>query len=158
MSKLDLSAIERVLRSADASRTIAAQDIAKITQLKACGLDASCFGGDLAALAQLRRLDISRNKFESLKGVDQFPQLDYLICTSNQLTSLAGLEACREMKILHASDNQLADVRAVSCFPKLAALILNKNKLSSLPRLVCVAFGCVSVYIMSERYRTVLAG
>ena len=60
------------------------------------------------------------------------PNLQTLRCSSNGLTSLAGLEACPQLLELDCSDNHLSDLSEISNCNHLRVLKCSRNRLSTL--------------------------
>eukprot|EP00903_Cladosiphon_okamuranus_P013873 g12905.t1 len=88
-------------------------------------------------LPSLRRLDLSNNSLNRLKGLQGCPQVTYLTAAGNELTGegLDGVRALKDLKVLNASGNRVRRVppAVFSQFRQLQALVLNNNEISEVP-------------------------
>ncbi|KAI9594635.1 hypothetical protein BDF19DRAFT_423393 [Syncephalis fuscata] len=91
----------------------------------------------LKDLGQLRSLDLSHNKIESLTGVGELlPTLVQLSLASNQLQSIAGLEQLPRLERLDISHNRIQDpheVNRLSSLLHLSHLQVEGNPLVEIP-------------------------
>ena len=91
-------------------------------------------------LTNLRTLDVSKNKLQSLGGVDRLTQLKSLNCQSNQLTSLKSISNLGKLQNLTAGNNSLGlngEDGTSGPMPSLPSslkqLILDQNSFSWIP-------------------------
>jgi Leucine-rich repeat (LRR) protein len=99
-----------------------------------------------------KKLDISKYKLTTLKGIEGFSQLEELDCSQNQLFSLNGIQTLTNLKQIKAQENQIDNldishktVEIIDCFqnkitqfsstanlPSLKKLRLGRNQLKSI--------------------------
>lgn len=83
-----------------------------------------------AKLRAITRVVADNQNISSLEGVEYLPNLIYLSCSDNNLTSL-DLTGNKVLQYLNCQDNELTDLN-VSGLSNLASLYVNQNKLTSL--------------------------
>ena len=94
-------------------------------------LDTDSSGGLSAAeREQVVRMDIRNRGITSLQGLEQFPNLEYLNCNNNALTSLE-LSLAPKLQTLFCNDNSLSELDP-SGAPELRILHCHANQLTSL--------------------------
>jgi hypothetical protein len=104
--------------------------------LSSCGLSSLAqFRAGLAALRRLRHLDISKNAITSLRPVRALPSLESIICSSNSLKVLDGLDECPQLTRITAADNMIASLGDLRALLRLRTLGLRGNQLSSVAAL-----------------------
>eukprot|EP00752_Nemacystus_decipiens_P014166 g12597.t1 len=88
-------------------------------------------------LPSLRRLDLSKNSLNRLKGLQGCPQVTYLTAAGNVLTGdgLDGIRALKDLKVLNASGNRVRRIppAVFSQFRQLQALVVNNNEIAEVP-------------------------
>lgn len=95
------------------------------------GLDADASGSlSVAEREQVVRMDIRNRGIASLQGLEQFPNLEYLNCNNNALTSL-DLALAPKLQTLFCNDNSLSELDT-SGAPELRILHCHANRLTSL--------------------------
>ncbi|CBJ28855.1 Hypothetical leucine rich repeat protein [Ectocarpus siliculosus] len=88
-------------------------------------------------LPSLRRLDLSKNSLNRLKGLQGCPQVTYLTAASNELTGdgLDGVRPLKDLKVFNASGNRVRRIppAVFAQFRQLQALVLSDNEISEVP-------------------------
>lgn len=79
----------------------------------------------------IKQLNLSMNRFLTLRGFNCFPNLTSLDVSLNQLSSFEGLEL-PNLTYLNAASNNLNKLKGIERCRNISTLILNKNKLKSL--------------------------
>lgn len=93
---------------------------------------------NLDACTGLKRVDVSENRLNTLKGFEHNTKVKWLNASGNRLTSLEGIERMGELQVLNCSHNQLQGEVKTHGMEKVGALILNNNDIVSvlgLPKL-----------------------
>ncbi|CAM9626759.1 unnamed protein product, partial [Ectocarpus fasciculatus] len=88
-------------------------------------------------LPSLRRLDLSKNSLNRLKGLQGCPQVTYLTAAGNELTGdgLDGVRPLKDLKVFNASGNRVRRIppAVFAQFRQLQALVLSDNEISEVP-------------------------
>jgi Leucine-rich repeat (LRR) protein len=80
----------------------------------------------------IRILDCSSNNLTTLVGIENLTNLTTLYCYNNQLSSLAGIENLTNLKELYCNKNQLSSLAEIKNLTNLTILYCNNNQLTSL--------------------------
>ena len=82
----------------------------------------------------LEKLDLSRNKLTSLKGIENCEYLLVLDARNNRLESISGLDELKELTELNLAENYLRSFEiSKNAFPRLSFLDLSGNELGAWP-------------------------
>ncbi|BEJ01381.1 hypothetical protein CcaverHIS631_0600630 [Cutaneotrichosporon cavernicola] len=81
----------------------------------------------------LESLDLSRNKIQSIRGLERLKSLTTLKLDANALVTLEPASSMSSLRILRVSDNGLTSLD-VSLFPRLRTLFADNNALPGLTR------------------------
>jgi Leucine-rich repeat (LRR) protein len=80
-------------------------------------------------LKRLVTIAAERNRINSLRGIEAYPQLTYLYLDSNKLTSLEGIEQAKKLKKLRVAKNELTSLAPLP-IQKLDELHAANNRLT----------------------------
>ena len=83
-------------------------------------------------LVNLQYLYCHNNKLDSLEGIENLVNLQQLYCSSNQLTSLEGIENLVNLRQLNCSYNQLTSLEGIENLVNLQIFSCHNNQLTSL--------------------------
>ena len=81
---------------------------------------------------QITILHCSSNQLTSLEGIENLVNLQVLYCSYNQLTNLKGIENLANLQILFCYNNQLTSLEGVENLVNLQELYCYNNQLNSL--------------------------
>lgn len=93
-------------------------------------------GNVLKNFPQLDILDCSYNDLESLDGIESCPWIGKLFCYQNKLTSLKGVESCTQLRTLDCSHNELDSLEGTESCKKLRVIYCHDNKITNLKPVV----------------------
>ena len=79
----------------------------------------------------IKKLNLSMNRFTSLRGFNCFPNCTWLDISLNELTSFEGIDL-PNLTYLNATSNSLTKVKGIERCRNVSTLILNKNKLKTI--------------------------
>lgn len=88
---------------------------------------------NLAALGELRSLDVSNNKLRDLSPLAGLRQLRQLRLADNDLDSVQALSTLSALEKLDVSNNRLTDLKPLAALGELREVGAAKNPLQSLP-------------------------
>jgi hypothetical protein len=91
--------------------------------------------GDISFLVELKHLDLSTNRIQSLKGLENLTLLSYLYLSSNKIRSLDGLQMLTRLEYLYLSSNNIQSLNGIENLIHLTFLKLDSNQLRSLKQL-----------------------
>jgi len=80
----------------------------------------------------IHRINCSFNKFTSLEGIENLPNLEYLYCHNNNLVNLKGVQTLRKLKEIQCYNNRLETLVGVGDLPNLTEIRCHKNRLRNL--------------------------
>jgi len=83
-------------------------------------------------LRDVELLDLSYNNITSLKGLEKFTNLKYLIIHHNKIKSLSGIEILVNLEFLDISHNKIKSIIEIKKLINLIHLNISKNKIKLL--------------------------
>lgn len=87
----------------------------------------------------LTHLDLSSNDLSSLEGLNGLPHLLWLDISHNRVDSLRPLSQCYRLRYLMASHNEVSSVNGIEGLQKLERLQLNSNQIASISEVRVIA-------------------
>ncbi len=92
----------------------------------------------LDQLNQIQQLDISRNQITEIKGLDKLNQLQHLDISSNQIKEIKGLDKLNQLQILNISSNKIKEIKGLDNLNQLQILDIAYNQISDLSPLLAL--------------------
>jgi len=84
----------------------------------------------LEHLKNLKRLDLSNNKINEIKGLDKLTTLEFLDLSYNQISEIKGLDNLKNLKFLDLRNNKISTIRELNILKQLKHLYLGFNRIS----------------------------